>query len=575
MRVEPLDGLPALPDGADAAATAPDRDGRVPVPDHRRRPGGLSAAIELGKARRAALLVDDKHRLGGKLVLQTHRFFGSIEACHAGTRGIDIARSSRRGARTRPSEVWLNSHGARRLQRRKVGVLRGGDRYVLVARRPAGGRRRAREVARLPGNTLPGVYGAGAFQTLVNRDLVRPAERLFVVGGGNVGLIAAYHALQAGIEVVGLCEALPECGGYKVHKDKLARWACRSTPRTPSSREGGRRGRVRHDRAVDAAFRRSPAPSAPSRATPCSSRSASTRSTSSPRKAQEFGMPCSRRRRGGDRRGVGRDVLRQDPRPRDRARAGRDVGEVPAEWHRTAEVLKSKPARSPERPPAGATGVFPVFHCSQEIPCNPCTSVCPQGTLIYIDPTTSSRAELRRATRRASASAARSASPSAPAWPSRWWTTARTRAPDRHDPLRVPAIPIKKGDVVTVLDTEGAVLGNVEVTPRAAPEGATGTLLVKVRGAGRDRQAHRRHPGAGAVGGEPMAGLRGALDRRRGRLPLRARDGGRDPRLIRRGYRDMNEIKAVTRAGMGACGGKTCPALIKRLFREEGIPPPR
>ena len=29
-----------------------------------------------------------------------------------------------------------------------------------------------------PGNTLPGVYGAGAFQTLVNRDLVKSAERV-------------------------------------------------------------------------------------------------------------------------------------------------------------------------------------------------------------------------------------------------------------------------------------------------------------------------------------------------------------------------------------------------------------
>jgi bacterioferritin-associated ferredoxin len=42
--------------------------------------------------------------------------------------------------------------------------------------------------------------------------------------------------------------------------------------------------------------------------------------------------------------------------------------------------------------------------------------------------------------------------------------------------------------------------------------------------------------------------------------------------LIRQGCRDMNEVKAVTRAGMGACGGKTCTALIKRIFREEGIP---
>jgi len=42
--------------------------------------------------------------------------------------------------------------------------------------------------------------------------------------------------------------------------------------------------------------------------------------------------------------------------------------------------------------------------------------------------------------------------------------------------------------------------------------------------------------------------------------------------LIRSGSRDINEIKALTRAGMGACGGKTCTALIQRLFREEGIP---
>ena len=39
----------------------------------------------------------------------------------------------------------------------------------------------------------------------------------------------------------------------------------------------------------------------------------------------------------------------------------------------------------------------------------------------------------------------------------------------------------------------------------------------------------------------------------------------------RAGARDLNELKAATRAGMGACGGKTCPGLIKRLYREEGV----
>ena len=43
--------------------------------------------------------------------------------------------------------------------------------------------------------------------------------------------------------------------------------------------------------------------------------------------------------------------------------------------------------------------------------------------------------------------------------------------------------------------------------------------------------------------------------------------------VIQSGVRDLNEIKAQTRAGMGACGSKTCNSLIKRAFRELGIPP--
>jgi NAD(P)H-nitrite reductase large subunit len=43
--------------------------------------------------------------------------------------------------------------------------------------------------------------------------------------------------------------------------------------------------------------------------------------------------------------------------------------------------------------------------------------------------------------------------------------------------------------------------------------------------------------------------------------------------LIRQGYHDINEIKTVTRAAMGACGAKTCATLIRRLFAEEGVPP--
>ncbi|MEN6559688.1 MAG: FAD-dependent oxidoreductase, partial [Acidobacteriota bacterium] len=227
LRVDPVEGLPELPRVAAAggAAARAVETVRVPVLIIGGGPAGLSAAIELGRRGIETLLIDDKHRLGGKLVLQTHRFFGSIEAVYAGTRGIDIATRLESDVRSFPAvRVWLQSTALAVYSDRKVGVLAGGRRYVLIESEVLLVTSGAREKnLAFPGNTLPGVYGAGAFQTLVNRDLVKPTERLFIVGGGNVGLIAGYHALQAGIAVVGLVEALPECGGYKVHRDKLVR----------------------------------------------------------------------------------------------------------------------------------------------------------------------------------------------------------------------------------------------------------------------------------------------------------------------------------------------------------------
>jgi sarcosine oxidase subunit alpha len=33
----------------------------------------------------------------------------------------------------------------------------------------------------------------------------------------------------------------------------------------------------------------------------------------------------------------------------------------------------------------------------------------------------------------------------------------------------------------------------------------------------------------------------------------------------------MNQMKALNRAGMGACGSKTCRPMIWRIFQEEGV----
>jgi NADPH-dependent 2,4-dienoyl-CoA reductase/sulfur reductase-like enzyme len=183
--------------------------------------------VELGKLGVKTLIIDDKDRAGGKLVLQTHKFFGSVEDSYAGTRGFEIAGILEEEInKLEPVEIWLNTTAVGVFSDKIVGAVQRvkNSRYKQIRPKKLLVATGAREkMLSFPGNTLPGVYGAGAFQTLVNRDLIKSSEKVLIVGGGNVGLIAGYHAIQAGIEVVALIEALPQVGGYKVHADKLQR----------------------------------------------------------------------------------------------------------------------------------------------------------------------------------------------------------------------------------------------------------------------------------------------------------------------------------------------------------------
>jgi sarcosine oxidase, subunit alpha len=573
MRVASLDGKPALPEihGTPAFREIPTVDTECLIIGG--GPAGLTAAIELGRAGVRTLVVDDKHRLGGKLVLQTHKFFGSIDACYAGTRGIDIATRLERDVRLFENvRVWLNSTALAVFSDRRVGILRDGQ-YCIV--RPemllvAAGAREKSLVFK--GNTLPGVYGAGAFQTLVNRDLVRPTSRLFIVGGGNVGLIAGYHALQAGIQVVGLCEALPDCGGYKVHRDKLVRMG---VPVYTSHTVLSANGAEEVESVTIAKINRSWRPIAGTERTfqcdtvlvavglePVDEFAA---------KAKEFGLPVYAAGDSEEIAEASAAMFTGRIRGLEMARAlGRNVGDVPPEWHRTAEVLKSKPgATVAEDLPSATTGVFPVFHCAQEIPCNPCTSVCPHHAIRIEDGDIMGLPEFV-------GDECDACEKCVAVCPGLAVTLVDFRKDDGFASVTVPheftSKSIAKGDVVAVLDTEGAILGNVEVTRVREAKANDRCLMVRVR-APRDIAARI----AGIRVQEPWVTESSELvlphlDDEMIVCRCERVTAGEIRGLIRSGVRDLNELKAATRAGMGACGGKTCPGLIRRLFREEGVP---
>ncbi|MDM7914346.1 MAG: FAD-dependent oxidoreductase, partial [Candidatus Eisenbacteria bacterium] len=597
MRVEPVEGRPALPEIATHSSSG---DGDLAIHPIETvepiqpietieveclilggGPAGLSAAIELGKAGVRTLVVDDKHRLGGKLVLQTHKFFGSIEACHAGTRGIDIASRLERELQSFENvRIWLNSTGLAVFSDRRVGILREG-RYVIVQPQILLVATGARERSLVfPGNTLPGVYGAGAFQTLVNRDLVRPTERLFIVGGGNDGLIAGYHALQAGIAVVGLCEALPDCGGYKVHKDKLVRMGVPIyTSHTVLSANGKDEVESVTIARIDDSWK--PVPGT-EQTFVCDTLLVAVGLDPVDEflhKAKEFGLPVYASGDAEEIAEASAAMFTGRIRGLEIARAlGRDVGEVPPEWHRTAEVLKSKPgATVTEDIPEGESGVFPVFHCAQEIPCNPCTSICPEHSIVIEGDDIMGLPEFR-------GDKCIACEQCVAVCPGLALTLvdfrARKESPSDEAIVTIPyefaSTEVRAGETVTVLDTEGAILGNVEVVKVRAPKFADRARLVRVKA---PREIAKRIAGirvqdpwvtqaveeeAAAEAARPIADDEIVCRCER----VTAAD---IRRLIRAGARDVNEIKAATRACMGACGGKTCPNLILRIFREEGI----
>ncbi len=190
-------------------------------------PAGLAASIEAGKAGADVLLVDLNMKPGGQLFKQIHKFFGS-SAHRSGIRGFDIGKQLLEEAENSGVEIWLQSTVIGAFPGNLIAIEKGcdGGRKEVVTLRSkkliiATGA--SENVVRFKGWTTPGVMGAGAAQTMINVNHVKPGKRIVMVGSGNVGLIVSYQLMQAGCEVAAIIEAAPKIGGYAVHAAKIRR----------------------------------------------------------------------------------------------------------------------------------------------------------------------------------------------------------------------------------------------------------------------------------------------------------------------------------------------------------------
>jgi Fe-S-cluster-containing hydrogenase component 2/bacterioferritin-associated ferredoxin len=251
---------------------------------------------------------------------------------------------------------------------------------------------------------------------------------------------------------------------------------------------------------------------------------------------------------------------------------------VPPEWHKTAEILKSRPgAVTIEEIPGEEQGAFPVFHCSQKIPCNPCSSICPKGC-IAIESGDIMGLPVFKHDKNSACAACEQCVAVCPGL-AITLVDYRKSQPSGCALVSIPyefsGAAMHAGSVVTVLDTMGGVLGNVKVDSAHASKAANKVLIVKVRApfaiAKKIAGIRVQEPWQVPWVAGPMEEKIQRIDDDEIVCRCERVTACRLRTLIRAGVRDMNQLKARTRAGMGSCGGKTCRNLIRNLFREEGV----
>ena len=570
MKVESCEGLPKLREVKKGHTSHKVEDQAVQVLIIGGGPSGICAAIELGRLGVDVLIVDDKQELGGKLSLQTHNFFGSVADCFAGFRGVDIGHLLQdQITQLKTVKIWTNSTVVGVFSDGKFGIA-GNGKYRLITPEnvliAAGAREKSLS---FPGCDLPGIYGAGAFQTLVNRDLVHCAKKLFIIGGGNVGLIGAYHALQAGIDVVGLVEALPRCGGYKVHEDKIKRLGVPvKTSYTVLRIEGKEHVEKVIIAAIDSSFKPIPGTEESFDVDTVLIAVGLSPVDELYKKSVQYGIKTYA---AGDTKEiaeasaaifsgkiVGRKIARD---------MGIDVP-IPDNWEQFGEILKHKPCNALAfKPHDLGAQVFPLIRCVQEIPCDPCTKACPKN-LITKHGSILSLPEFN--------GECIGCGQCVLACPG----LAISLVFNDYDPtgskalimlpfeFNVSEIPRSKEIVTTDIEGNPVGKGTVIAVKDRTSQNKRKLLLLEV-------PEEEKLLVAGFRLREPKPGN-----------PLTMVEKDDDPivcrcervrkseivKNIRAGLRDMNQLKSATRASLGGCSGKTCKELILRIFREEGVP---
>ncbi len=186
-------------------------------------PSGLAVREELRKAGVDNLVIDANPSVGGQFRMQTHQFFFFEKERHyGGMRGFDIADTltgeTAEGILLN-SVVWDILEGKRlALKNVSTGEISYVDADVLVVAAGA-----LPFMPAFKNDDLPGVYTAAVVQRMMNTEFTLLGKNILTVGAGNIGYLTSYQAMQAGARVKAIIEAMPREGGFPVQANRVRR----------------------------------------------------------------------------------------------------------------------------------------------------------------------------------------------------------------------------------------------------------------------------------------------------------------------------------------------------------------
>ena len=186
-------------------------------------PAGLACRETLKGLGLNSIVIDSNDKIGGQFLMQTHAFFFfEKERRFGGMRGFDIAKTL---AGDDHSGIFLHSTVWDILQNKRIAVkdMLNHKNFYVEAQALIVATGAVPFMPTFENDDVPGVYTAAVVQKMMNAEFTLLGKNILTVGAGNIGYLTSYQLMQAGAKVKAILEAMPHEGGFPVQANRIRR----------------------------------------------------------------------------------------------------------------------------------------------------------------------------------------------------------------------------------------------------------------------------------------------------------------------------------------------------------------